>query len=61
MSDAVEIVKDAPLYIEDLIADMIREGVTENRVLLGSVLSGNDEIQIQLFVTRNQETMMDES
>lgn len=61
MSDAIQITKEAPLYIEDLIAEMMREKIADNRVLLGTVLAGDEEIQIQLVVTRNTENMMDES
>lgn len=61
MSDAVHIAKEAPLYIEDLITEMMREKIADNRVLLGTVLNGDEEIQIQLVVTRNQENIMDES
>lgn len=61
MSDAIQIAKEAPLYVEDLIAEMMREKVADNRALLGTVLNGDEEIQIQLVVTRNQENMMDES
>ena len=61
MSDAIQITKEAPLYIEDLIAEMMREKIADNRVLLGAVLAGDEEIQIQLVVTRNTENMMDES
>lgn len=61
MSDAVQIVKEAPMYVEDLITEMMREKIADNRVLLGTVLNDDEEIQIQLVVTRNQENMMDES
>lgn len=48
-------------YVDVLLAEMIEGNHDDNQVLLGTVLIGNREVQIQLHVTANPETMMDES
>lgn len=61
MSDAVTITGAASDHIESLIADMLAANAADNSILLGTVISGNDEIQIQLVVTRDPAKFMDEA
>ncbi|MNQ70463.1 hypothetical protein D3C85_851030 [compost metagenome] len=60
MSDAIKIAKEAPKHIEGLLADMFAANAEDNRVCLGGVYSGLQYIQIQLVVTSNPATLMDE-
>lgn len=59
MSDAIELANTAGEYVEDLIADVL-EGRNNSRMLLGTVESGRQEIQIQLVVTKNHNEFLDE-
>ena len=51
MSDAIKIARQAPKYIEELLADMFAARAEDKRVCLGGVYSGQQYIQIQLVVT----------
>lgn len=59
MSDAIELANTAGEHVEDLIADVL-EGRNNSRMLLGTVESGRQEIQIQLVVTKTHNEFLDE-
>lgn len=52
MSGATEIAAKAVDNIETLLADMFNGDYANNEVSLGVLLSGKEEIQVQLKVTR---------
>lgn len=60
MSDGVDIAKTAVEHVENLITEMYAGEHDNNHILLGSLHSGNEPLQIQLFVTRNTEEFLDE-
>ena len=60
MSEALKVAAEAPGYIETLLVEMLEGNHPDNEVLLGTLLSGNEPIQIQLKVTRKPEDFMDE-
>ena len=59
MSKAEKIAAKATEYIEELLADMFAGNHLDNEVSLGRLLSGKDEIQAQLKVTRNRTDFLD--
>ncbi|EGU38040.1 MULTISPECIES: hypothetical protein [Vibrio] len=60
MSEALKVAAEAPGYIETLLVEMLEGNHPDNEVLLGTLLSGNESIQIQLKITRKPEDFMDE-
>ena len=60
MSDAIKIARQAPKYIEELLADMFAARAEDNRVCLGGVYSGQQYIQIQLVVTCDPAALLDD-
>ncbi|NOH82829.1 hypothetical protein F0249_03325 [Vibrio sp. 03-59-1] len=60
MSEGMKIAAEAPDYIEILIAEMLAGGHPDNEVLLGTLLTGNEELQVQLKITRNPADFLDE-
>lgn len=60
MNEPKLIASEAADYVETLIAEMLEGDYPDNQVLLGTVLDGGTEIQIQLHVTRNAVQFMDE-
>ncbi len=60
MSEALRVAAEAPGYIETLLVEMLEGDYPDNEVLLGTLLSGNESIQIQLKITRKPEDFMDE-
>ncbi|MBJ2148963.1 hypothetical protein JC606_21740 [Vibrio sp. IB15] len=60
MSEALKIAAEATDYIETLLVEMLEGNHPDNEVLLGTLLSGNESIQIQLKITRKPEDFMDE-
>ena len=60
MSEALKVAAEAPDYIETLLVEMLEGNHPDNEVLLGTLLSGNESIQIQLKITRKPEDFMDE-
>lgn len=60
MSDAIKIAKEAPKYVEGLLAEMFAANAEDNRICLGGVYSGQQYIQIQLVVTSNPAEWMDD-
>lgn len=60
MSTAIQIARQAPKLIEGLLVDMFAAKADDNRVCLGSVIAGQQHIQIQLVVTSNPATLMDD-
>lgn len=54
------IANEASEYVDTLISEMFEGEHDNNQVLLGTVLSGDESIQIQLIVTRKPEDFMDE-
>lgn len=60
MSEAKIIAGEAVEYIETLIADMLEGSHPDNKVLLGELLDGITEIQVQLLVTTNKKQFIDE-
>ncbi|PMN30011.1 hypothetical protein BCT35_20655 [Vibrio lentus] len=60
MSEALRIAAEAPDYIETLIIEMLQGDHPDNEVLLGTLLSGDESIQVQLKITRNPADFLDE-
>ncbi|MDH5880396.1 hypothetical protein L8S15_14970 [Vibrio sp. S/42/10] len=60
MSEALKVAAEAPDYIETLLVEMLQGDHPDNEVLLGTLLSGNESIQVQLKITRNPVDFMDE-
>jgi len=60
MSDCIKVAQTATEYIEDLIAEMYAGDHDNNHLLLGTLHSGGEPLQIQLAVTRNSEEFLDE-
>ncbi|MEQ6344928.1 MULTISPECIES: hypothetical protein [Vibrio] len=60
MSEALKVAAEAPDYIETLLIEMLEGDHPDNEVLLGTLLSGNSTIQVQLKITRNPEDFLDE-
>ncbi|GEM77509.1 hypothetical protein [Vibrio sagamiensis] len=60
MSEAQIVASEALDYIEQLLTEMFEGKHPDNEVLLGTLLSGNDRIQVQLKVTRQPENFLDE-
>ena len=60
MSDAIELTQNASEHVECLLAEMFEGNHDNNHMLLGSLNSGDDQIQVQLIVTRNTEEFLDE-
>ena len=53
MSAAIEIASKATDNIEQLLSDMFEGDYADNEVALGVLLSGKEEIQVQLKITRS--------
>ena len=60
MSEALKMAAEAPDYIETLIIEMLQGDYPDNEVLLGTLLSGDESIQVQLKITRNPTDFLDE-
>ncbi|KAB0300739.1 hypothetical protein F2Z80_16600 [Vibrio fortis] len=60
MSEAQAVAAEAKDYIEQLLVEMFEGNHPDNEVLLGTLLSGKDRIQVQLKITRQPENFMDE-
>lgn len=60
MSEALKVAAEAPDYIETLLIEMLQGDYPDNEVLLGTLLSGDESIQIQLKITRKPEDFLDE-
>ena len=60
MSEALKMAAEAPDYIETLIIEMLQGDHPDNEVLLGTLLSGDESIQVQLKITRNPADFLDE-
>ncbi len=60
MSEAQAVAAEAKDYIEQLLVEMFEGNHLDNEVLLGTLLSGEDRIQVQLKITRQPENFMDE-
>ena len=60
MSEAQAVAAEAKDYIEQLLVEMFEGNHPDNEVLLGTLLSGKDRIQVQLIITRHPENFMDE-
>ncbi|EDP60816.1 MULTISPECIES: hypothetical protein [Vibrio] len=60
MSEAQIVAAEAPDYIEQLLVEMFEGNHPDNEVLLGTLLSGKDRIQVQLKITRQPENFLDE-
>ncbi|MEZ8695023.1 hypothetical protein AB6D15_22560 [Vibrio splendidus] len=60
MSEALRMAAEAPDYIETLIIEMLQGDHPDNEVLLGTLLSGDESIQVQLKITRNPTDFLDE-
>lgn len=52
MSGPIEIASKAVENVESLLADMFEGDYANNEVSLGVLLNGNEEIQVQLKITR---------
>ncbi|WP_454440262.1 hypothetical protein [Vibrio bathopelagicus] len=60
MSEAQKVAAEAPDYIETQLVEMLEGDHPDNEVLLGTLLSGDESIQIQLKITRKPEDFLDE-
>lgn len=60
MSDAIKIARQAPKFVEGLLADMFAANAEDNRIALGGIYAGPQYIQIQLAVTCNPATLLDD-
>ncbi|PMN08332.1 hypothetical protein BCT39_14410 [Vibrio lentus] len=60
MSEALKMAAEASDYIETLIIEMLQGDHPDNEVLLGTLLSGDESIQVQLKITRNPADFLDE-
>ncbi|MEZ8855575.1 hypothetical protein AB6E16_08720 [Vibrio atlanticus] len=60
MSEALKVAAEAPDYIETLLVEMLEGDHPDNEVLLGTLLSGDESIQVQLKITRNPKDFLDE-
>jgi len=60
MSEAQKIAAEAPDYIETLLVEMLEGRHPDNEVLLGTLLCGDESIQVQLKITRNPADFLDE-
>lgn len=60
MSEAKSIAEEAPDYIETLLTELFEGNHSDNEVLLGTLMSGDEVIQVQLRITRNPEQFLDE-
>ena len=60
MSEALKMAAEAPDYIETLIIEMLQGDHPDNEVLLGTLLSGDESIQVQLKITRIPTDFLDE-
>lgn len=59
MSASREIAQNAVDNIEDLLSDMLEGNYANNEVSLGVLLSGKEEIQVQLKITRAPSEFID--
>ena len=60
MREALRVAAEAPGYIETLLVEILEGNHCDNEVLLGTLLSGNESIQLQLKIPRKLEDFMDE-
>lgn len=62
MSEAIKLANNAALEIEGLLAEMLEGDWPDNKILLGTLGTDNsdEEIQVQLLITRDPKTFMDE-
>lgn len=62
MGDAVDVAERAKQEIEDLLAEMFEGQWPDNKILLGTLTGENssEQIQVQLLLTRNHNSFMDE-
>ncbi|MEZ8657732.1 hypothetical protein AB6D68_01320 [Vibrio cyclitrophicus] len=60
MSEAMKVAGEAPDYIETLLVEMLEGDHSDNEVLLGTLLSGDESIQVQLKITRKPTDFMDD-
>lgn len=61
MSEPSNIASQAGSYADELINDMLSGNYPDNEVLLGEVLSGKTQIQLQLYVTQEPKMFLDEN
>ncbi|MCX8827938.1 hypothetical protein [Vibrio parahaemolyticus] len=60
MSGATEIAGLAPKRIEELVEELIASDYAENEVALGTLISGNTEIQVQLRIVSVPQLFIEE-
>ncbi|MCG9554564.1 hypothetical protein L1D16_14965 [Vibrio sp. Isolate31] len=60
MSEAQKVATEAPDYVETLVVVMLEGDHLDNEVLLGTLLSGDESIQVQLKITRKPTDFLDE-
>ncbi len=60
MSEAQKVAAEASDYIETLLVEMLEGDHPDNEVLLGTLLSDDESIQVQLKITRNPTDFLDE-
>ncbi|GEK11885.1 hypothetical protein [Pseudoalteromonas peptidolytica] len=59
MSGAREVAAYAVDNIEELVSDMLTGDYADNEVSLGVLLCGQEEIQVQLKITRNPQDFIE--
>lgn len=59
MSGAREVAAYAVDNIEELVSDMLAGDYADNEVSLGVLLCGQEEIQVQLKITRNPQDFIE--
>ena len=60
MSEAIQLAATATEHIDDLITEMFAGSHDNDHMLLGTLQSGSEQVQVQLIVTRNTEEFLDE-
>ncbi len=60
MSGAKEVAAKATEVVEQLISEMLEGDYADNEIALGTLLSGTEEIQVQLKITRAPSEFLDD-
>jgi len=60
VSASIEVAQKATEVIEQVLSEMFDGDYANNGIILGTILNGSEEIQVQLKVTRDPCEFMDE-
>ena len=60
MSDAQIIAASGAEHVNEMITEMFAGDHDNDHMLLGTLQSGSEQVQVQLIVTRNTEEFLDE-